>query len=170
MRHSRLLGGMLAAALAATMPVHAADALARCSGAEEVPARETKAHGLGVFELSEDGQTVDYNLLVANIENVVAAHIHQAPTGVNGPVVVALFLGGVPGSGRVNGVLAQGSFTAASFVGPLAGLTMDALLDDIANGNAYVNIHTNDGVGPTNTGPGDFASGEIRGQVRLTDD
>jgi hypothetical protein len=34
------------------------------------------------------------------------------------------------------------------------------------SGGAYVNIHTNDGVAPTNTGPGDFPGGEIRGQIR----
>jgi hypothetical protein len=28
-------------------------------------------------------------------------------------------------------------------------------------------VHTNDGVAPTNTGPGDFPGGEIRGQIRL---
>ena len=33
------------------------------------------------------------------------------------------------------------------------------------SGNAYVNVHTNDGVDPPNTGPGDFPGGEIRGQV-----
>jgi hypothetical protein len=32
-------------------------------------------------------------------------------------------------------------------------------------GNTYVNVHTNDGVGETNTGPGDFPGGEIRGQI-----
>jgi hypothetical protein len=34
------------------------------------------------------------------------------------------------------------------------------------SGNTYVNVHTNDGVDPANTGPGDFPGGEIRGQVR----
>jgi hypothetical protein len=32
-------------------------------------------------------------------------------------------------------------------------------------GGAYVNVHTDDGVDPPNTGAGDMASGEIRGQV-----
>jgi hypothetical protein len=27
-------------------------------------------------------------------------------------------------------------------------------------------VHTNDGVAPANTGPGDFPGGEIRGQIR----
>jgi len=33
------------------------------------------------------------------------------------------------------------------------------------DGGAYVNVHTNDGVAPGNTGPGDFPGGEIRGQL-----
>jgi len=30
---------------------------------------------------------------------------------------------------------------------------------------AYVNVHTNDGMGDVDTGPGDFPGGEIRGQI-----
>jgi hypothetical protein len=62
-------------------------------------------------------------------------------------------------------VLSEGTFTAANFVGPLAGRPMSELLAAMAAGNTYVNVHTNDGVGAANTGPGDFASGEIRGQI-----
>ena len=40
-----------------------------------------------------------------------------------------------------------------------------AVLAAINSGGAYVNVHTNDGVAPTNTGPGDFPGGEIRGQI-----
>jgi hypothetical protein len=32
-------------------------------------------------------------------------------------------------------------------------------------GDAYVNVHTDDGSPPPNSGPGDMASGEIRGQI-----
>jgi hypothetical protein len=39
------------------------------------------------------------------------------------------------------------------------------LVDLLTSGNAYVNVHTNDGIAPTNTGPGDFPGGEMRGQV-----
>ena len=38
-----------------------------------------------------------------------------------------------------------------------------ALLD---SGGAYVNVHTNDGVDPINTGPGDFPGGEVRGDIK----
>src|SRR3989442_78515 len=74
-----------------------------------------------------------------------------------------------PGGGRFNGILAQGDFDATKFVGPLAGKPMSALVETLTAGTAYVNIHTDDGVAPPNTGPGDFPGGEIRGQVKPTD-
>ena len=40
-----------------------------------------------------------------------------------------------------------------------------ANVDALNNGNAYVNLHTNDGIAPTNTGPGDFPGGEVRGDI-----
>jgi hypothetical protein len=40
------------------------------------------------------------------------------------------------------------------------------VLERIREGNAYVNVHTNDGVAPTNQGPGDFPGGEVRGQFK----
>jgi hypothetical protein len=71
-----------------------------------------------------------------------------------------------PGGGRVNGPIAEGTLTAADFIGPLAGMSMADLVAQIQAGNAYVNVHTDDGVAPANTGPGDFPGGEIRGQIR----
>jgi hypothetical protein len=43
-------------------------------------------------------------------------------------------------------------------------MDFSVLVNAITSGNAYVNVHTNDGVAPTNTGPGDFPGGELRGQ------
>jgi len=142
--------------------------IANLSGANEVPARPTQARGVAHFLLSEDAMSMSYILIAANIENVVAAHIHVGPPGVNGPVVVTLFIG-TPGSGRFDGVLAMDTFDASDFSGPLAGHPWQDLLDNMTSGNAYVNVHTNDGVAPTNTGAGDFPGGEIRGQLRLAD-
>lgn len=136
------------------------------SGANEVPANDSGGTGNAVFRLNKDGTELEYRLIVANIDNVVAAHIHLAPAGQNGPVVAFLYNFGAPGSGVVNGVLATGTITDADLIGPLAGRTIADLVTEIAAGNAYVNVHTNDGVPPTNTGPGDIASGEIRAQLR----
>ena len=69
------------------------------------------------------------------------------------------------GGGRVSGVLATGTITAANLTGPLAGQPLSALVDAIDAGNAYVNVHTNDGVAPVDQGPGDFPGGEIRAQM-----
>jgi hypothetical protein len=135
------------------------------SGSEEVPARDSRGRGVAMFHVSEDGTELAYKLIVANIENVVAAHIHVGAVGVNGPVVVGLFTGSV-GGGRIEGPIAEGVITAADLSGPLAGLTLGDLLVEMEAGNTYVNVHTNDGVPPTNTGPGDFPGGEIRGQIK----
>jgi len=135
------------------------------SGAEEVPARDTLARGFASFQLSPDGTELDYRLIVANIDNVVASHIHVGPEGVNGPVVAFLFGPAAPAGGRLNGVIATGTITAANLIGPLAGQPLSALIDQMEAGNTYVNVHTNDGVDPIDTGPGDFPGGEIRGQV-----
>jgi hypothetical protein len=140
-------------------------------GRYEVPVRDSNGQGQATFRVSDDGQSVDYKLNAANIDNAFMAHIHIGPPDAAGPIGVWLAPSTTPGvtlplgGGRFDGVFAEGTFTAANFVGPLAGKPMSALLDAIAAGNAYVNIHTNDGVAPTNTGPGDFPGGEIRGQL-----
>lgn len=66
----------------------------------------------------------------------------------------------------MQGVLAEGTITSANLVGPLAGMDFSVLVAAIRAGGVYANVHTNDGVAPANTGPGDFPGGEIRGQLR----
>jgi hypothetical protein len=164
------------ASLAATATVFA-DSLkfkTKLAGDNEVPpvgvVVDTRAKGQAEFKLSKDGTELHYKLNVSRIENAFMAHIHLAPVGSNGPIVVWLFPGTAPvpgllGAGRQQGKLAEGTITAANLVGPLAGQPLSALVAAIQAGNAYVNVHTNDGVAPTNTGPGDYPGGEIRGQL-----
>lgn len=140
--------------------------VAHLSGGEEVPPNATRATGQAIFTLSDDGTLLSYRLIVANITNVVAAHIHYAPVGVNGPVVAFLFGPAAPGGGHFNGVLAEGVITADDLIGPLTGNPLSELIIQIEAGNTYVNVHTNDGISPSNTGPGDFPGGEIRGQIK----
>ncbi len=135
------------------------------NGEHEVPARETLAQGQAIMKVSEDGRSISFKLIASNIDNVIAAHIHVGSPTVAGPVVVFLYGTAPSGAGRHDGILSEGTFTAANFVGPLAGLPFSALLAQMDAGNTYVNVHTNDGVAPTNTGPGDFPGGEIRGQI-----
>ena len=141
---------------------------------EVMPAGVTntsQAVGNAIFHLSDDGLTLSYKLIVANIDNVFMAHIHRAAAGVNGGIVVWLYPSTTPnvtaplGGGRTQGVIAQGEITAANLTGSLAGHPLSDLLDLLETGGAYVNAHTNDGVGDVNTGPGDFPGGEIRGHI-----
>ena len=138
---------------------------AQLSGRDEVPARDTNARGVATFKLSSDSSALGYTLNVANIDNVFAAHIHCGAAGVNAPVGVTLFMGS-PASGRFDGVLAQGTITAPDPGNACGWLTLADVLTALRSGNTYVNVHTNDGIAPTNTGPGDFPGGEIRGQVK----
>lgn len=126
-------------------------------GDNEVPAVETNAQGQATFKVSKDGNSISYKLIVSNIENVMMAHIHNAPAGENGGVVVWLYPDAPPPAlieGRFQGVLAEGTFTADDLVGSMAGQSLDDLIEEIKAGNTYVNVHTTQ-----------VPSGEIRGQI-----
>ena len=170
MRTLRFLTPCLIALLLTGGTALAADFIAApLSGNEEVPARDTKARGNATFDVSADGTEITYKLIVANINNVTMSHIHMGPAGANAGIVVFLF-GPVPANGGgSNGVLATGTITAANLVGALAGHPLSDLVAAMQAGNAYVNVHTDDGVAPPNTGPGDFPGGEIRSQIRPAD-
>jgi CHRD domain len=167
MRRTIVLAGMLALALLALTPAAVAGEsfVATLSGDQEVPARDTQAVGVATFKLRADGAALEFKLNVANIDNVFAAHIHCGAVGVNGPVGVTLFMG-APAGGVVNGTLAEGTVTAPDSGNGCGWADLAAVLAAMASGATYVNVHTDDGVAPPNTGPGDFPGGEIRGQVR----
>jgi len=112
------------------------------------------------------GRLLLYKLDVTGLSNASAAHIHgPAAVGVNAGVRMNLCGGGTAPAcatgAPLTGVLVN------SFASDVSGITFDSLVVLLRNGNAYINVHTNDGVAPTNTGPGDLASGEIRGQVTV---
>ncbi len=127
---------------------------AHLSGREEGPPVATRATGEAGFQLNGSGTALSFKLIVANIDNVFAAHVHCAPKGSNGPVGVTLF-SGAPGGGRFNGILAQGTITAPNAGNGCGWTDLAAVVADMQSGDAYVNVHTLPGV----------PSGELRGQV-----
>jgi hypothetical protein len=132
--------------------------IAPLSGDQEVPAVDTRARGQTIFRLSRDGSELSYRLIVANLHDVTMAHIHVAPAGANGPVVVWLYPSSPPAQlipGRSSGVLASGTITADDLVGQLAGGSMEDLVALMRAGETYVNVHTEE-----------YPAGEIRGQIR----
>src|SRR5262245_44266459 len=166
MRRATMLVAMLTLGLLALAPAARAgdNFVATLSGGQEVPARDTQARGVATFKLRADGTALAFKANVANIDNVVAAHIHCGGVGVNGPVGVTLFMG-TPGGGRVNGTLAEGTITAPDPGNGCGWADLAAVLAAMGSGDTYVNVHTNDGIPPANTGPGDLPGGEVRSQV-----
>ena len=175
MRRLTLLGTSFVAGLVAVgLAVAGANSnwSQHANGSMEVPARDSQGQAQLILHLAPDGQSLDYRLNASNIDNVFMAHIHMGPPGVNGPIVVWLYPSTapvplVPPTGPIDpGTIATGTITAANLTGPLTGRPLAELVSALDNGNAYVNLHTNDGIAPTNTGPGDFPGGEIRGDIR----
>ena len=156
-----VLVGVAAAGLNGNWSVHA-------KGANEVPPHDTNAQAQAIFHLSSDGSALEYKLIAANIDNVFMAHIHMNHPGANGPIVVWLYpsTATTPGPinrGRVDGVIAEGTITAANLVGPLTGHPLSDLVNAMNTGNAYVNLHTSNGT--AFPAAGNFPGGEIRADV-----
>jgi hypothetical protein len=138
---------------------------------------DSHAQGQAHFTVSNDGTSVDYKLMASNINNAFMAHIHCGVPGSNGPIVVWLYpstepVPGPQGGGRHDGVLAEGTFTAANVIArpdsascPGGVASLADVLAKIKASGTYVNVHTSDGNATPNEGPGDFPGGEIRGQL-----
>ena len=130
-------------------------------GRDERPAPvDTNAAGNARFVISADETSITYRLIVANIDGVTQSHIHCGGPDVAGPVVA--FLYGFNAAGVTeNGILAEGTITAANVIpraasaacpGGIANLA--DLIAKIRAGETYTNVHTL-------TWPG----GEIRGTI-----
>lgn len=121
------------------------------SGSEEVPSVDTTASGTAEFSFGSNG--IRYKLNVVNISGVTSAHIHSGNVGENGPIIVTLLNSDTP-IDQMNGVLSEGTISAADLEGPMEGKEISDLISAMSSGVTYVNIHTE-------TNP----EGEIRGQI-----
>jgi hypothetical protein len=139
---------------------------ARLTGAEEVPAVVTDTKGKVEIVLNADETKLDFELSVRKGVRVTQSHIHCAPKGVNGPIVV--FLAGFHNRGwDVDGTWVENATaTDDNVIPPAAGSTCPVPINNlrdlaaaIRQGNTYVNVHTV-------AHPG----GEIRGQLHADDD
>jgi hypothetical protein len=94
-------------------------------GSQEVPAAQTRPRQ-AVYHISTDGNSVEYKVIVANINNVFMSQFTSG-LGANGPIAVWLYpstaqVPGAPGGGPINGVIASGTFTAADLTAPAGGV------------------------------------------------
>jgi hypothetical protein len=118
--------------------------LAMLSGANEVPPADPDGEGAAAVTIDPANTQVCIDIRVANIDTVIAAHIHNAPAGSNGPPVV-------PPAGSLPNLPTPTSANCMSAAPAL-------IADMIANpANYYVNVHTTA-----------YPNGAIRGQLALS--
>jgi hypothetical protein len=144
-----LIVGLATAGIAAEKGFKAA-----LSGNEVVPAAMTTAKGEATFTLGKDGKALMYKVMVSDIENVTASHIHMGKKGENGPAVALIDLKGKK-AGKFSGTLAEGKITAKELLGSLKGKTVKDLVKEIEAGDTYLNVHTDK-----------YPDGELRGQIK----
>jgi hypothetical protein len=125
---------------------------ASLTGENEVPEVDTNASGDAEVTFEEGDDEAQYFVDVQDIVDVTAAHIHMGAEGENGDIVVTLYDDSA--SGEIDGELASGDIVASDLEGPLDGQEIEDLIELIEDGEAYVNVHTNDN-----------PDGEIRGQL-----
>ncbi len=106
------------------------------SGAEEVPPAATRGTGAGTILVGED-RTVSGSVRTTGF-NATMAHIHLAPRGANGPVIVPLTRSG------------EDTWTV-----PSGAKLTDAQYQAYKAGNLYVNVHS-----------AQYPGGEVRGQIQ----
>jgi len=104
-------------------------------GAEEVPAVKTSATGIADIQVNAD-KTVSGSVKTTGMKGI-AAHIHMAPVGQNGPVIIPL----VQAGDNVWNVPEGAKLTDEQFASYKAG-------------NLYVNVHS-----------AEHKGGEIRAQL-----
>lgn len=129
---------------------HSGAFVAHLNSENEVPPLDLMAQGQAVAKAS--GESLSVQLITANLENIVAAHIHCAPAGVNGPVGLTLFAGGPVSD---SGILVREIFDGPDLDNGCGWTSIEDVITAIVAGEAYVNVHTE-------THP----SGAIRGQLR----
>lgn len=143
--------------VAATSPAMAAmiTATASLDGSQEVPPNASPASGTATFTFDDVTGAYDFVLDVVDLDafaiNASVAggiHIHEAPAGSNGPIVIPV------ADDRTSLIVPEfGVFTFAA-----EGVVDD--VDQIRNallaGNLYINVHTEE-----------FPGGEIRGQLAV---
>lgn len=127
----------VALAVAASGSALGADVKVTLAGSQEVPPVKTEATGTGTISIGDD-KAVSGSITTKGIKGS-AAHIHEAPAGKNGGVIVPLAKGSTDDTWNV----------------PQGAKLSDAQLASFKAGNLYVNVHS-----------AAHPDGEIRGQLK----
>jgi hypothetical protein len=150
----RKLIGLMAAVIGVLAIVGVANAdgvfVAALSGGEEVPPVTTDSSGRVRIVFNSDDTAAEFQLQVRQGVRITQAHIHCAPAGVNGPIVV--FLAGFNEKGYdvdaifpwIFGATVTDSSVIARTTSecPIAIANLRDIIALIRAGNAYANVHS----------------------------
>jgi len=158
MKRALHVGAAMAVALLAGAAAASAQVVvttATLGSGEETPILLSGAAGTAEVAVDTVAKEFAITLRIFNIPtNTTAGHIHVGAKGIAGPVVIDFpGIGGRLGDFVTTFRVGEASFRPAAAIGINS---IDDVIQAVANGNAYVNIHTT-------TNPG----GEIRGQLVL---
>lgn len=154
-------------AVVAPVQAQGGTATTRLRAFEEVPALSTPGGGRFEATISEDGESLTYELTYFNLEgSVTQSHLHFGQKSVNGGIMVFLCsnLGNGPAGTQAcpidNGTI-TGTIHASDVIGGAAAQgvapgELFSVLRGIRGGVVYVNVHTTL-----------FPGGEIRGQLNF---
>jgi CHRD domain len=126
------------------------------TGSQQVGPVSTEAFGMATVRLADNGTAIDFRVIVCDIVNVTASHIHVGAAGTNGPVIIPFVHGVLFSSPHGCKTLAEGTRTASDLntqASPSI-TSWNDFVKALLAGNTYVNVHTT-------ANPG----GEIRGQL-----
>jgi CHRD domain-containing protein len=126
------------------------------TGSQQVGPVTTAAFGMATVRLIDNGTAISFRVIVCDIINVTASHIHVGAAGTNGPVIIPFIHGVLFSSPHGCKTLAEGTRTAVDLntkASPSI-TSWNDFVKALLAGNTYINVHTT-------ANPG----GEIRGQL-----
>src|SRR6266498_696842 len=126
---------------------------AKLKGDNEVPPVNSTAEG--VINFKTKNNTLTWKMNVSGITEATGANINLGKKGENGEIIVNLLQSSKHGQ-KPAGMILSGSIEPFNLTGSMKGKSLTDLKTAMANGDTYVNIHTNN-----------HPNGEIRGQVKL---
>jgi len=131
------------------------DFAAILTGKEEVPVVDTLDTALATFQ-SKDNEDLKFSVKITEMSKIKEVSIDVGKHE-KGETVAELYKSETP-SDEVTGKLCEGDLSSQDLKGPLEGKNTEELVEKIENGEAYVNISTED-----------KPKGKVRGQIKKLD-